>query len=71
MKIGSTITLLYSPSNNNNRNNTTRNWIIFLKIINVKKEITQHYLDWGTALTLFKEIQALSCLNFEINVDLL
>ena len=30
---------------NNNENNTTRNWVILLNIINVKKEITQHYLD--------------------------
>ena len=54
---------------NNNGNNTTRNWIILLNIINVKKEITQHYLDWGTTLALFKEIQALGWLNFVTSAD--
>ena len=56
---------------NNDGNNTTRNWIILLNSINVKKEITQHYLDWGATLTLFKEIQALGWLNFVTGVDLL
>ena len=56
---------------NNDGNNTTRNWIILLNIINVKKEITQHYLDWGATLALFKEIQALGWLNFVTGVDLL
>ena len=56
---------------NNNGNNTTRNCIILLYIINVKKEITQHYLDWGAALALFKEIQALGWLNFVTDADLL
>ena len=42
-----------------NENNTKRNWIILLNFINLKREITQHYLDWGTAFALFKEIQAL------------
>ena len=37
---------------NNNGNNTMRNWIIIMNIINVKKEITQHYLDWCAALLL-------------------
>ena len=32
---------------NNNRNNTTRNWIVLLNILNLKRKITQHYLDWG------------------------
>ena len=56
---------------NNDGNNTTRNWIILLNIINVKKEITQHYLDWGATLALFKEIQALGWLNFVTGVNLL
>ena len=56
---------------NNNGNNTTRNWIILLNIINVKKEIIQHYLDWGAALALFKEIQALGWLNFVTGADCL
>ena len=37
---------------NYNGNNTTRNWIIILNIINVKKEITQHYLNWDATLLL-------------------
>ena len=52
---------------NDNGNNTMRNWIILLW----KKEITQHYLDWGAALALFKEIQALGWLNFVTGTDLL
>ena len=48
-----------------------RNWIILLNIINVKKEITQHYLDWGATLALFKEIQALGWLNFVTGADFL
>ena len=56
-------------ANTNNGNNTTRNWIILLNIINVKKEIIQHYLDWGAALALFKEIQALGWLNFVTGAD--
>jgi len=40
-----------------------------MNIINLKREITQHYLDWGAALTLFKEIQALGWLNFVIGAD--
>ena len=48
-----------------------RNWIILLNIINVKKEITQHYLDWGATLALFKEIQALRWLNFVTGADFL
>ena len=49
---------------NNNGNNTKKNWIILLNFINLKREITQHYLDWGMTLALFKEIQALGWLNF-------
>ena len=30
---------------NNNKNNTKKNWIIFLNIIYLNREITQHYLD--------------------------
>ena len=41
-----------------------------LNIINLKIR-TQHYLDWGTALALFKEIQTFSWLIFVTNVDLL
>ena len=40
-------------------------------IINLRLENTQHYLDWGIILTLFKEIQALGWLNFVIDADLL
>ena len=61
---------IYWNKHNNNENTTMRNWIIFLNIINVKKEITQHYLDWGIAFALFKEIQVLSWLNFIIGADL-
>ena len=56
---------------NNNGNNTTRNWIILLNIISIKKGITQHNLDWGASLALFKEIQALDWLNFVTGADLL
>ena len=48
-----------------------RNWIILLNIINLKRKITQHYLDWSVALALFKEIQALGWLNFVTDIDLL
>ena len=48
-----------------------RNWIILLNIISIKKGITQHNLDQGAALTLFKEIQALCWLNFVTGADLL
>jgi len=41
-----------------------------MNFINLKRKITQHYLDWGAALALFKEIQAPSWLNFVIGVDL-
>ena len=58
-------------NHNNNGNNTTRNWIILLNIISIKKGITQHNLDRGATLTLFKEIQALGWLNFVIGADLL
>ena len=56
---------------NNNWNNTIRNWIILLNIINLKRKITQHYLDWGTVLALFKKIQAISWLKFVTDADLL
>ena len=49
---------------NDNANNTKRNWIILLNFINLNREITQYYLDWGITLALFKEIQALGWLNF-------
>ena len=49
---------------NDNGNNIKRNWIILLNFINLKREITQHYLDWDATLALFKEIQALGWLNF-------
>ena len=39
-------------------------------IINLKVR-TQHHLDWGAALTLFKEIQALGWLIFVIGANLL
>ena len=59
-------------NHNNNENNITRNWIILLNIISIKKGITQHnFLDWGAALALFKEIQALGWLNFITGADLL
>ena len=58
-------------NHNNNENNTTRNWIILLNIISIKKGITQHYLDWGATLALFKEIQALGWLNLVTGADLL
>ena len=58
-------------NHNNNRNNTTRNWIILLNIISIKKGITQQNLDWGAALAFFKEIQALSWLNFVTGADIL
>ena len=58
-------------NHNNNGNNTTKNWIILLNIISIKKGITQHNLDWGAALALFKEIQALGWLNFVTGADCL
>ena len=66
-----TITTMYNCwcKHNDNENNIKRNWIIFLNYINLKREITQHYLDWGTTLALFKEIQALSWLNFVTGAD--
>ena len=48
-----------------------RNWIVLLNIINLIRKITQHYLDWGVALALFKEIQALGSLNFVTGANLL
>ena len=51
--------------------NTKRNRIIFLNIINLKRKITQNYLDLVATLALFKEIQAISWLKFVTNVDLL
>ena len=47
-----------------------KNWIVLLNIINSIRKITQHYLDWGATLVLFKEIQALGWLNFVIGADL-
>ena len=41
-----------------------------LNIINLKIR-TQHYLDWGAALALFKEIQDLDWLIFVTGIDLL
>ena len=38
---------LDGANHNNNRNNTTRNWIVLLNILNLKRKVTQHYLDWG------------------------
>ena len=58
-------------NHNNNGNNTRRIWIILLNIISIKKGITQHNLDWGAALALFKDIQALGWLNFVTGVDIL
>ena len=55
-----------------NGNNTMRNWIVLLNIIiNSMRKITQDYLDWGAALALFKEIQALGWLNFITCANLL
>ena len=45
--------------------------MILLNIISIKKEITQHNLDWGAVLTLFKEIEALGWLNFVTGADFL
>ena len=45
--------------------------MILLNIISIKKEITQHNLDWGASLALFKEIQALSWQNFVTDADFL
>ena len=42
-----------------------------MNIINSMRKITQHYLDWGATLALFKEIQTLGWLNFVIDADLL
>ena len=56
---------------NNNGNNTMRNWIVLLNIINSMRKITRHYLNWGATLALFKEIQALGWLNFVTGADLL
>ena len=55
---------------NNNGNNTKKKLNNTLNIINLKIR-TQHYLDWGAALALFKEIQALGWLIFVTDVDLL
>ena len=56
---------------NNNGDNTMRNWIVLLNIINLKRKITQYYLNWAAALALFKKIQALGWLNFVTKADLL
>ena len=55
---------------NNNRNNTKKKLNNTLNIIKLKIR-TQHYLDWGAALALFKEIQALGWLIFVTGADLL
>ena len=55
---------------NNNGNNTKKKLNNTLNIINLNIR-TQHYLDWGTALALFKEIQALGWLIFVTGADLL
>ena len=62
---------IVGAKHNNNGNKTKRNWIILLNIINLKRKITQHYLDWGVALALFKEIQALGWLSFVTGADIL
>ena len=41
-----------------------------MNIINLKRW-TQHYLDWGATLALFKEIQVLGWLIFVTGADLL
>ena len=61
----------YGCTHNNNENNTKRNWIILLNIIYLRLENTQHYLDWGVTLALFKEIQALGWLNLITGADIL
>ena len=68
---------LYAPhidtncwcKHNNNGNNTKKKLNNTLNIINLKRW-TQNYLDWGTALALFKEIQALGWIIFVTGVDL-
>ena len=55
---------------NNNGNNTKKKLNNMLNIIKLKIR-TQHYLDWGAALALFKEIQALGWLIFVTGADLL
>ena len=55
---------------NNNGNYTKKKLNNTLNIIKLKIR-TQHYLDWGAALALFKEIQALGWLIFVTGADLL
>ena len=70
-----TLLILYAINcwckHNNNENNIKRNWIILLNFINLKREITLYYLDWGVELAFFKEIQALGWLNFVTSADCL
>ena len=56
---------------NDNVDNTKRNWIVLLNIINSMRKIIQHYLDWGATLALFKGIQALGWINFVTGAGLL
>ena len=42
-----------------------------MNIINLKRKMTQYYLDWGAVLALFKEIQAFGWLNFVTSADFL
>ena len=62
---------IVGAKHNNNGNNTKRNWIILLNIINLKIRNIQHYLDWGVTLAFFKEIQALNFLSFVTGADIL
>ena len=55
---------------NNNGNYTKKKLNNTLNIIKLKIR-TQHYLDWGAVLALFKEIQALGWLIFVTGADLL
>ena len=42
-----------------------------MNITNLNIRNTQHYLNWGAVLALFKEIQALGWLNFVTGADIL
>ena len=44
----------YWWKHNNNGNNTTRNWIVLLNIINLKRKITQYYLEGDSSSWLVK-----------------
>ena len=63
--------LTVGAKHNNNRNNTNKNWIILLNIINLKIRNIQHYLDYDAALIFLKEVQTLGWLNFVSGADLL